>query len=165
MCTSSYSLWGPTSFSYERSDDVNGASIVLVVAYMYVGVSFRIIWKVQQQIHVQWLWTLKVDFHVESLVCNICWEFQSLQASFLHLCSFIAYLPLKNNVQRISTGHLRLRCARTLPLPNHLPVVSQCSNPGWLVYHCQFKRVQEKNGMSEILNYHWCKKPSFCIPH
>lgn len=96
MCTSSYSFLN-ASFSYERSDDVNGASIVLVLAD--VGVGFLINWKVQQHIHVQWLWTLKVDFHVESLVCNICWTFQSLQASFLHLCSFIAYLPLTNNVQ------------------------------------------------------------------
>lgn len=67
---------------------------------------------------------MKVDFHVESLVCNICWTFQSLQASFLHLCPFIAYLMCKDNIHR---GHTRLPCARMLPM------VSQCSNPGWLV--------------------------------
>ena len=39
MCTSSYSFLKATSFRYERSDDVNGAGIVLVVADVGVQLS------------------------------------------------------------------------------------------------------------------------------
>lgn len=56
-----------------------------------------------------------MDFHVESLVCNICWQFRSLQASSLHYALSKLTFLLKTMFKEEYTGHTRLPCAGTWP--------------------------------------------------